>query len=64
MHFSKAIILAAASTASAATIQVEVGKAGLTFSPNDITAAVGDSVEFTFFPKVSLPFPPISHSSY
>ncbi|CZR66884.1 uncharacterized protein PAC_16785 [Phialocephala subalpina] len=51
MRLSSASLIAAAASASAETIQVAVGQSGLTFSPNDITAAVGDSVEFSFFPK-------------
>ncbi|KAF8849237.1 Cupredoxin, partial [Acephala macrosclerotiorum] len=43
--------IVAAASVSAETIQVAVGQNGLTFSPNNITAAVGDSVEFSFFPK-------------
>jgi len=60
MHFSSIIALAAASAVSATTIKVAVGQNGLTYTPNDITAAVGDEVEFSFFPKVcfpSFPFP-------
>jgi plastocyanin len=60
MYFSTAH-LAAASAAlaqAAITIPVQVGKGGaLTFVPNDIKANVGDSIEFSFFPKVRpLPF--------
>lgn len=52
MHFSTLSFLSAiAATANAATIQVAVGQNGLTYLPNDIKAAVGDSVEFSFFPK-------------
>lgn len=42
-----------ASAASAATWQINVSNAtaGLVFSPNNITAAVGDVVQFTFNPK-------------
>ncbi|PMD54855.1 Cupredoxin [Hyaloscypha bicolor E] len=54
MYFSTAH-LAAASAAlaqAAITIPVQVGKGGaLTFVPNDIKANVGDSIEFSFFPK-------------
>jgi hypothetical protein len=57
MYFSTALVAAAsAAIATAATISVEVGNGALTFSPNDIKANVGDSIEFSFFPKV-LPFP-------
>ncbi|KUJ19549.1 Cupredoxin [Mollisia scopiformis] len=51
MRFSTASVIGAAATASAQTIQVSVGENGLTFTPNDITATVGQSVEFSFFPK-------------
>lgn len=42
------LILALAATASAATFRVDVGKGGLTFTPDAVTAAVGDVVEFYF----------------
>jgi len=52
MHFSTAVLAAAsAALAQAATISVAVGNGSLTFSPNDIKASVGDSIEFSFFPK-------------
>ncbi len=41
---------ALASQASAKTITVAVGKSGLTFSPDTITAAVGDTLQFHFYP--------------
>ena len=34
--------LALAASASAATISIDVGKGGLVFAPNSVTAAVGD----------------------
>lgn len=47
--FAAATVQAQAGT----TIQVTVGADGkLQYSPNDITAAVGTNVEFSFFPKV------------
>ncbi|KAK1593758.1 Cupredoxin [Colletotrichum navitas] len=52
MHAST--VLAAVLPAAAvmgATHVVKVGDGGLTFSPNDIKAAVGDLVEFQFYPK-------------
>jgi plastocyanin len=53
MHFSTISFLTAATVASAATtISVAVGQGGLIYTPNDIKASVGDSVEFSFFPKV------------
>jgi len=52
MRLSTASIVAVAASASAAdTIQVAVGQNGLTFTPSDIKASVGQSVEFSFFPK-------------
>ncbi len=41
-------ILSLAAIATAATIQIDVGKGGLTFSPDSVTAAKGDIVEFHF----------------
>ena len=55
MRFSSTIsvlVAAFASANAATTIQVAVGQNGLTYTPNDITAAVGTAVEFSFFPKV------------
>ncbi|KAK2001933.1 hypothetical protein LX36DRAFT_697918 [Colletotrichum falcatum] len=51
MHASAvlAAVLPAAAV-MAATHVVKVGDGGLTFTPNDIKAAVGDSVEFQFYP--------------
>lgn len=58
MHFSKLFLGAAAlaaATVQAATIDVEVGVGtSLIYSPNDITAAVGDIVVFHFNPKVGV----------
>jgi hypothetical protein len=59
MRYSSAIsvLAAAAATANAqtgTTIQVAVGQSGLTYTPNNITAAVGTAIEFSFFPKVCL----------
>ena len=58
MHFSNAHLSLAALVASTvhvqagATVQVTVGENDeLLYSPNDITAAVGTAVEFSFFPK-------------
>lgn len=51
MHFSKIALVAAATVASAKTIRVDVGKDGLTYTPADIKAAVGDQIEFHYFPK-------------
>ncbi|KAJ6785476.1 hypothetical protein PWT90_01186 [Aphanocladium album] len=49
MHFTNALLFAAA--ASAKIIRVDVGKDGLTYTPNDLKAAVGDEVAFFFHPK-------------
>jgi len=51
MLFSKYTIAisALASGAFAKDIPIEVGKGGLTFSPNNVTAAVGDNLVFSFF---------------
>ena len=43
------IIASLALTANAATIRVDVGKSGLAFSPNQITAAKNDVLDFHFF---------------
>ncbi|TVY47454.1 Extracellular serine-rich protein [Lachnellula occidentalis] len=51
MQYTSSLVLAFAAAASAATIKVAVGQDGLTYTPNDITANAGDSVEFDFFPK-------------
>jgi plastocyanin len=46
---------AAAATASTSTgsspVIVKVGKDGLTFTPNSITAAVGTKIQFNFYPQ-------------
>jgi len=60
MHFSTALAAAAsAALAQAVTIPVTVGNGALRFVPNDITANIGDQIEFSFFPKArpSLPLP-------
>jgi plastocyanin len=57
MHYSTAIAGLAALTASVVnaqsgwTVKVAVGADGLTYTPNNIVAAVGTNVEFTFSPK-------------
>ena len=43
-----AILVLCASFAQAAVFDVDIGKGGLTFTPNNVTAAVGDTVVFTF----------------
>jgi hypothetical protein len=50
MHSSIAFIaLMAASSVLAKTIQIDVGKSGLVFSPDTSTADVGDTLEFHFY---------------
>lgn len=44
-------IVAAATSVSAANTQVEVGNGALAFNPNTVTANVGDTVTFVFYPK-------------
>jgi plastocyanin len=44
-------ILLAAGLVSAKTVKIDVGKSGLAFSPSEITAAVGDVLEFHFYAK-------------
>jgi len=60
MHFSNLILgvaALAAATVQAATINVEVGEGtSLIYSPNDITANIGDQVVFSFNPKVRVRF--------
>lgn len=51
MLFSTLAVTAFSAVASAKTIRIDVGMSGLTFSPNDITAAVGDVLEFHYHPK-------------
>ncbi|KAK0716349.1 Cupredoxin [Lasiosphaeris hirsuta] len=46
MRFIQLIALSA--TASAASHRIDVGKSGLTFTPDSVTAAVGDTLEFYF----------------
>lgn len=53
MRFSTSVVAAAAlaSNAFAKTIPIEVGNGGLVFSPNSTTAAVGDELVFSFYPR-------------
>ncbi|KAK1758861.1 extracellular serine-rich protein [Echria macrotheca] len=39
-----------ATAAAAATVSVAVGQNGFTFSPSSVTAAIGDIIEYSFFP--------------
>ncbi|KAK0655025.1 Cupredoxin [Cercophora newfieldiana] len=41
-------LLALAGLTTAATIRIDVGKSGLTFTPDSVTAAINDTVEFYF----------------
>jgi plastocyanin len=43
--------IAAATSASAANFQVQVGNGGLMFTPPSVNASVGDTVSFVFYPK-------------
>jgi plastocyanin len=52
MQFSTFTLLSAVTAiASAAQHSVEVGNGGFTFTPNNLTAAAGDTVVFTFYPS-------------
>lgn len=44
-------LLLAAGLASAATLKIDVGQGGFIFSPNELKAAVGDVLEFHFYPS-------------
>ncbi|EQB56238.1 hypothetical protein CGLO_03775 [Colletotrichum gloeosporioides Cg-14] len=48
---ASAAAASSSSSASGTVHVVKVGDGGLTFSPNDVKAAVGDTVEFHFYPK-------------
>jgi len=41
-------ILALAGTALAASHRIDVGKSGLSFTPDSVTASIGDTLEFYF----------------
>jgi plastocyanin len=51
------LVLSLGLAASAANIQVDVGKTGLTYDPETVTAQAGDTVTYNFHPKVSTQFP-------
>ncbi|TVY43402.1 Extracellular serine-rich protein [Lachnellula occidentalis] len=52
MQFSKLHLVLSLLPAALADVKViAVGENGLTFSPNSTTAAVGDTLEFHFYPK-------------
>ncbi|KAJ2977665.1 hypothetical protein NQ176_g4242 [Zarea fungicola] len=51
MHFTNAVVIAGAAVASAKqTFRVDVGQSGLTYSPNNTIAQVGDDIEFHYYP--------------
>ena len=60
------------SSAASATHTVSVGKSGLAFTPNNLTAAAGETVEFHFFAPVhsvaqaafAAPCAPLSATSF
>lgn len=52
MHLSIALLSTLVASTFATTITVTVGKGGLVFNPDTITAAVGDVVEFHFFGSI------------
>jgi plastocyanin len=49
MYPSISLLAGLAASASAATIVVNAGQNGFTYTPNTLTANVGDTVEFHFF---------------
>jgi plastocyanin len=53
MRFALASVALAtlATTVAGVAHQVDVRKGGLTFTPNQLTAAVGDAIQFNFNPK-------------
>lgn len=48
---SQTLLLSIIPLVLSAKIHVDVGKSGLTFNPSSITAAVGDEVQFEFYPS-------------
>lgn len=51
MHLAVLLPLVLLPFSLAKKISVKVGSGGLVFNPSNITAAKGDTVEFTFYPK-------------
>lgn len=51
MLFTSLAVATLSAVASAKTIRIDVGQTGLTFTPNDIKASVGDILEFHYHPK-------------
>lgn len=50
MHFSTLATAALVAHASAKVVTVSVAQNGLAFTPNNIKADVGDTLEFQFYP--------------
>jgi plastocyanin len=48
MLFSTLAVATLSAVASAKTIRIDVGESGLSYTPDDITAAVGDILEFHY----------------
>ncbi|KAL7914801.1 Cupredoxin [Trichoderma velutinum] len=51
MLFTSLAVATLSAVASAKTIRIDVGQSGLTFTPNDIKASVGDILEFHYHAK-------------
>lgn len=51
MLFTSLAVATLSAVASAKTIRIDVGQSGLTFTPHDIKASVGDILEFHYHPK-------------
>jgi hypothetical protein len=52
MHPCISLLAAIAATAVAKTIVINAGQSGFTFSPDSVTANVGDTLEFHFFGSI------------
>ena len=50
MHLSSVLPVIALPLALAKNIPISVGKGGLVFNPESVTAAVGDLLQFSFYP--------------
>ena len=50
MHLSSALPVIALPLALAKNIPISVGKGGLVFNPESVTADVGDLLQFSFYP--------------
>lgn len=51
MHFTNALLVAGAVASAKQTIRIDVGKDGLQYSAPSVKAAVGDELEFHYYPK-------------